>query len=43
MTSALYLQLCVRILGLTVREGMLLQVGRVFDLLELEKRRKGAD
>ncbi len=39
MTRALYLQFCTKILGLSVREGLLLPVGRVFDLLELEMQR----
>lgn len=40
MSRAAYLQLLTQILRLNVREGLLLDVGTVFDLAALEVRRR---
>lgn len=41
MTRARYLNAAMQFLGLDLREALLLPVGTVFDLLELEIRRRG--
>lgn len=41
MTRAWWLDLTTQFLWLSVREGMLLTVGQVLDLQELETRRRG--
>lgn len=41
MTRAWWLDLTTQVLRLSVREGMLLTVGQVLDLQELEIRRRG--
>lgn len=41
MTRSRYLQVMTQFLGLSIREGMLLTVGQMADLQELEIRRRG--
>lgn len=41
MTRVRYLQTVTQFLGLSAREGMLLSIGTVNDLVELEIRRRG--
>ena len=40
MTRDYWLHLLTRRLGLSIREGMLLTIGQVIDLQELEERRR---
>lgn len=41
MTRSRYLQTVTQFLGLSIREGMLLCPGQVYDLMKLEIQRRG--
>ena len=43
MTRPKYMQIITQFLSMTAKEGMLLPIGIVMDLLDMEKERRGID